>query len=538
MIRNFNRQDEKMFPEAIQVALSGYRQNKLKPYNQVVEEFDQHVQSLANNGDIVSVYRMFSSFKRFLTTVIDGTNELDATKNLSNYVQRFREETGIQKTTMQNYLAKLKKFFSNIKLHASSRFPNYKNYPWEKILDEVRVHIRQGAEKQKKKKNRKLQKNVPTLDEVQRVNAMVVELLQRDLGQKVLEYKELSALIFLILSFSLYCRSGPILNLTWDDVQTIKQTGALETDQHKTGSFYDVTLKIEEDQHVWLKRMRRQFIEEFQTSPTFVFPTSNNTVDHSMSRTIRTVLGNLFQDLKDVDKESHSKAVKKMWDTHFYRNKYSLEHMFAAHLEQTGHTELTALKVHVVPVDKIQTLQIYLNQWSILDKQGTSVLQIPSSEKTPTCAQTLSHGKTPSGDKAYWKEKTPLQSETPSQGKTPLRNKPKVNCTPGSTSDRSTSDSTPAPPKRLRWRRETQNRRTMCDVMSNELFSDNEEANGGSKAGPDFTPSDDETSNEESMETKIFVNPTMLERYIHSLKSYWKYQPSVEVVEATALFYH
>ena len=53
-----------------------------------------------------------------------------------------------------------------------------------------------------------------------------------------------------------------------------------------------------------------------------------------------------------------------------------------------------------------------------------------------------------------------------------------------------------------------------------------------------FLTSDDETSNEESMETKIKVNPTMRERYIHSLKSYRKYQPSVEEVEATALFYH
>ena len=272
--------------------------------------------------------------------------------------------------------------------------------------------------------------------------------------------------------------------------------------------------------------MRRQFIKEFQTSPTLVFPISNNTVDHSMSGTIRTVLCNIFHDLKDVDKDFHSTPVRKMWDTHFYRNKDSLGHMFAAHLEQTGHTELTALKNYVVPGDKIQTLQIYLDQLSILDKQGTSVLQTPLIEKTP------------SGDKTYWKEKTPLQSETPSKGKTPLRNKTKVNCTPGSTSGRSTSDSTPALPKRLRWRRETQNQRTMCDVMSDELFSDNEEASGGNKAGSDFTPSDDETSNEESLETKIKVNPTMRERYIHFLKSYRKYQPSVEEVEATALFYH
>ena len=60
----------------------------------------------------------------------------------------------------------------------------------------------------------------------------------------------------------------------------------------------------------------------------------------------------------------------------------TLGHMFAAHPEQTGHTELTALKNYVVPGDKIQILQIYLDQLSILDKQGTSVLQTPSHGKT------------------------------------------------------------------------------------------------------------------------------------------------------------
>ena len=73
-----------------------------------------------------------------------------------------------------------------------------------------------------------------------------------------------------------------------------------------------------------------------------------------MSRTIRTVLGNLFHDFKDVDKDFHAIVVRKMWDTHFYWNKDSLGHMFAAHFEQTSHTELTALKNYVFPGTKFK----------------------------------------------------------------------------------------------------------------------------------------------------------------------------------------
>ena len=68
MTRIFNRQGENLFPEAIQIALRGYRETKLKPFEEVVDEFDSHVQSLTDNGDIVSTYRMSSSFKKFLTS--------------------------------------------------------------------------------------------------------------------------------------------------------------------------------------------------------------------------------------------------------------------------------------------------------------------------------------------------------------------------------------------------------------------------------------------------------------------------------------
>ena len=59
--------------------------------------------------------------------------------------------------------------------------------------------------------------------------------------------------------------------------------------------------------------------------------------------------------MKDVGKDFHATAVRKMWDTHFYRNKDSLGHVFAAHLEQTGQTESTAVKNYVVPAEKAQT---------------------------------------------------------------------------------------------------------------------------------------------------------------------------------------
>ena len=95
---------------------------------------------------------------------------------------------------------------------------------------------------------------------------------------------------------------------------------------------YDVTLKTEEDQRSWLKRLRKQYIKEFQTHSDLVFPTTVNTVDHSMSRTIRSVLTDLLGE--NPNKDFHANSVRKMWDTHFYKNKESLgSAVFASHLE-------------------------------------------------------------------------------------------------------------------------------------------------------------------------------------------------------------
>ena len=51
----FNRYDEKLFLKAIQISLRGYRESILKLFEDFVDAIDNHVQSLADNGDIVSL---------------------------------------------------------------------------------------------------------------------------------------------------------------------------------------------------------------------------------------------------------------------------------------------------------------------------------------------------------------------------------------------------------------------------------------------------------------------------------------------------
>ena len=108
-----------------------------------------------------------------------------------------------------------------LQLHSRDRYPDFKTHPRKKILDEVRVRYRVGS--QKRRKAKELFEKVPSLQEVQKLNFQVEDFLNKDLEEQVLYFKELSLFNFLILSFRLNYRAGPLLNLTWRGVAKIKK---------------------------------------------------------------------------------------------------------------------------------------------------------------------------------------------------------------------------------------------------------------------------------------------------------------------------
>ena len=102
-----------------------------------------------------------------------------------------------------------------------------------------------------------------------------------------------------------------------------------------------------------------------------------------MSRTIRSVLSNLFGDA--IEKDFHANSVRKTWDTHFYSNIEAMGSVvFIPHLNQTGHTEATAIKNYVVTGDKMKTLNIYLSALFNLEQSsvGTDSTEECSSSKS------------------------------------------------------------------------------------------------------------------------------------------------------------
>ena len=170
----------------------------------------------------MSVSSMSATLRQFLGFVVSETKKFSETTSLAPCIRNFMTDHNLKRITISNCLCKLKKFMRYLELHSGDSYPDFKKHPREKILDEVRVRYQVGSQKEKRK-TKELFEKVPSLQEVQKLNFQVQDFLNKDLEEQVLHFKELSVLNFLILSFRLNCRVGPLLNLTWKDVETIKK---------------------------------------------------------------------------------------------------------------------------------------------------------------------------------------------------------------------------------------------------------------------------------------------------------------------------
>ena len=138
-------------------------------------------------------------------------------------------------------------------------------------------------------------------------------------------------------------RSGPILNLTWDEFEEIDRTDkALMTTNHKTGRYYTVHIFIQPDQRQFLRTMKAKFIEEFNTEPSYIFASSVNKVETSISRGLHESFQELFGDNPEKVRYN-ANSIRKFWERLWSVIKSQVsDGITKAHFAQTAHSEKTA----------------------------------------------------------------------------------------------------------------------------------------------------------------------------------------------------
>ena len=312
------------------------------------------------------------------------------------------------------------------------------------------------------------------------------------------------------MNIRLNIRAGPILALTWDDMTKIREDGYILSSEHKTGSYYDITITVDEDQLKWLERLKEQYFTEFNTISSAVMPSSANDTEHSMARNIQQFV---FKEYDQTGKyDYNSNAIRKSWDTYVNRNAGRMSSAaLASHYQQSGHTKETATKEYVRPQEALTILQFYRNE---LDASSSShigdcdVIEVLSSD-----TESLPKSTTPRAKKAT-KRSGSSSSTTPagSSSTTPVNR-------PANSPDSTTPGISPP-------------RLALSKASSKSSFalsdSDPEYSASGSSDDSDSAP----------VEKKMTISSKTpdLAKYMKSVCSWRRQQPSVNEIEAVKLF--
>ena len=358
-----------------------------------------------------------------LALLYGATHGLKRPQNLLPASLDLQERKMLKPQTMLNYLAAFTSFVDYCFLF---EFPgdSTNHVTMNGAIRNARKAYSTAATKNYRVVAQEMRAKVPSRSLVCARYTSILQLLEKNLVESTLTYKEQQALNFFVLQVRLNTRSGPLLDLNWEEFQVIEETDeALTTDKHKTGKFYLVHLYIQEDQRPLLKKMRDTFMTENGVESKFVFASKKNKVEKSISRHLQQTFHDLFGD-NPSDVRFNANSIRKFWERRWkilkLINNIS-DGVNKAHLAQTAHNEKTAEDVYIgregTKEDRNQLLSIYDN-----DLADPKALEKSSEDDEEELAAETD------GEASDLEEATPIQEavqEAPVQ-EAPLQEAPRV----------------------------------------------------------------------------------------------------------------
>ena len=116
----------------------------------------------------------------------------------------------------------------------------------------------------------------------------------------------------------------------------------MTTTNHKTGKYYTVHIFIQPDKRQFLRAMKAKFIEEFNSEPSYIFASSVNKVETSISRGLQESFQEIFGEYSEKVRYN-ANSIRKLWERlwNVIKSKVS-DGITKALFAQTTHSEKTA----------------------------------------------------------------------------------------------------------------------------------------------------------------------------------------------------
>ena len=337
-----DREDMSLFSHSIVLAIKNFQSGLHLPNSQFVEAWITHQKGLFSDGDVSGQWDIPSTQKAFLCKAIQATAGFTDTLAFAVFVREYFEEKHLTQITVVNYICSLEKLIKYAKAYKPSQFPGLAEVDWLVISRDVKARYQKGSLKEKRRTRQKLFEKVPDMNHLATVYSKMTELCNEDVSKKFLSLDELKCFNFIILCSNLNGRLGPINDLTWSLVKKIKKEGQFDCDNHKTGHYYDIKLKIHKDQFPWLKRLKEEFKKKHGYVGDRVFGTQKDKKDHSLANIVRKVMAQHF-DNEILEKNFNGNSIRKTWETYVFYNKHKLsQEELAFHQTQSAHRKQTA----------------------------------------------------------------------------------------------------------------------------------------------------------------------------------------------------
>ena len=240
----------------------------------VVRRFIEHQNSLAKCAGN-DCEQTKNGLQQVLGILYSETHGLKNPKLLIDASLDLQKRRGWKPQTMLNYLAAFSNFVDYCYLYNDGVSPSMQNEQlnMKTAIKTARKAYSTAAVKDYRGVAQEMRAKVPSPALVRSRFRSIFDLLKENLqNKKSMSYKVQQAFNFFILQVRLNTRSGPLLQLTWEEFGIIDKTNkCLQTDRHKTGKHSAVNLFIQPDQRPLLRNMREKFIEENLIEPVFVF---------------------------------------------------------------------------------------------------------------------------------------------------------------------------------------------------------------------------------------------------------------------------
>ena len=215
----------------------------------------------------------------------------------------------------------------------------------------------------------------------------VIEILQQNLEDEFLPLKEEKSLSFFQMQCRLNCRSQPILLSSWMELVEIVQKGIILTNRQKTGQYYDVVLRVQDDQFQFLDHLKQTYEQELWHIPDLIFGTKKGTQDRSLAREITATFVVKFGDNPN-DVRFNANSIRKYREVRM--QELSQKHvitpaLLSEYLHQTVHTQQTAEKHYMTAKVqiRIQLLNHLVNDLNTVAETQEVTSSLPPSPPPP-----------------------------------------------------------------------------------------------------------------------------------------------------------